>query len=99
MPGWEAFRFPKAGGRLDSFGLYRGPVEQDRELAPQDEQKRGHALTSTTRFEPGDRIYLACRYRGTDIVLSRPLPAGLRQCTAHFDETKPAAADAAITCR
>lgn len=98
IQGWTAER-TAAPNRLTSYGFYDGPVAQEAELAPSSTHKQGRVTTEQWRFDPPHgRIYLACRYAGTDFVLSQPLPAGVHACTAKSDSMKPQAADDVIAC-
>ena len=99
VPGWEAGRDPSPN-RLDSYGFYDGPIAEMAELKPDRSQKRGHLTTEEWRFiQPQGRIYVACRYQGTDYRLSRPLPLGTHACSARSDDMKPQTAEDVITCR
>ncbi|WP_425228164.1 STY0301 family protein [Sphingomonas sp.] len=99
VAGWESVRSPR-GGRLDSFGFYDGPVAEEAELAPTGSRRAGRLTTASWTFAGHVKpIYFACRYQGTDIVLSRPVVAAARGCTVTTDTMHPAARDAAISCR
>ncbi|WP_442681597.1 STY0301 family protein [Sphingomonas sp. ASY06-1R] len=99
VPNWESYRSTK-GRQLNSFGFYDGPVAGDAELAPSDGTKRDKIKTSIYSFEGHlQPIHFACRYRGTDIILSRPLPARIRQCSIRSNATQARISDSVVTCR
>lgn len=99
VAGWTLDRSPKSNGRLSHTSFYAGPVAGDAQLRPTGGGKRGRITTAINDFSAGDAIYFACFYQGTDMVLSKPLPRRIRQCTSVSDEMKPAATDEVITCR
>lgn len=98
-PGWEAYHSLKGGGRLASTGFYLGPVAGDAELKPNGGRTRGNIVVEEHNFYGNQRIYFACRYQDTEMVLSRPLPLGIKRCTITSDTMKPAATDDVIVCR
>lgn len=97
-PGWEVQRSSKSNGRLSHAGFYSGPVVDDAQLRPNGGGKRGRITTNVHNFTGDGTIYFGCFYQGTDMVLSKALPAHIRQCTSTSDGTRPTA-DEVIICR
>lgn len=94
--GWTADRTGTAKP-LAEIGFFDGPVREQAQLAPSAETKRGTRRIATWTFTASERpLRMACFYRGTDIVLSRPLPA-VRQCTITSDAN--AAGPGSLACR
>lgn len=97
-PGWEVQRSSKSNGRLSRAGFYSGPVIENAQLRPNGGGRRGRITANVHNFTGDSTIYFGCFYQGTDVVLSKALPAHIRQCTSTSDGAKPAADDV-ITCR
>jgi len=72
--GWLGER-RDVGHLLDGVGFFSGPVAENAELAPSDAAGTRYDVTDT-----GVPVRLVCRYRGTDVMLARPVPKGARQC-------------------
>ncbi len=97
--GWTAERSASTKA-LSEIGFFDGPVANKVQLAPSGETGRGATRASVWSFTGTEReLRLACLYRGTDIVLTRPLPAGLRRCTVAIDPRSPVVRPEALSCR
>ncbi|SFS09681.1 STY0301 family protein [Sphingomonas jatrophae] len=83
---------------LAEIGFFEGAVTDKVQLAPSSEGK-GPRGVSTWRFTPRQPVRIACIYRGTDVVLSRPLPAGVRTCSITADPRSPIVRPDALSCR
>jgi hypothetical protein len=95
--GWSADRIG-AAKPLAEIGFFDGPVGEQVQLAPSSETKRGTRRISTWTFAATERpVRMACFYRGTDIVLSQPLPAAVRHCTITADSGTPG--PGSVACR
>lgn len=100
IAGWTVDRESIATGRLQGIGFYDGPVAGGASLRPTGGRTRGKISTTIHAFDGHiSPIYLACSYIGTDIVLSRQLPPGVKQCTITSDTMKPSAADDVVSCK
>lgn len=100
VPGWTFDRAKEATGRLEGMGFYDGPVAGEAQLRPNGGRTRGRITTSESDFAGHLKpIHLACSYIGTDIILSRPLPANVRRCTITRDAMKPSETDSVLVCR
>lgn len=100
VPGWTSDRASSATGRLASMGFYDGPVSEGAHLRPNGLRKRGQITVLESDFDGHLRpIHLGCSYVGTDIILSRPLPASVRRCTITRDAMKPSEVDSVLVCR
>lgn len=100
VPGWTIDQTSRAAGQLESVGFYDGPVSEQAQLRPNGGRTRGQITTVEHRFVGNVKpIHMACAYKGTDLVLSRPLPASVRMCTITSDRMMPSATDDSIVCR
>ena len=73
--------------RFASVTFYAGPPEQKASLANQGETHSKGRDYATWNFgsETGNRIWIACGYAGTNIVLSHPLAKGVSRCTVTYN--------------
>lgn len=99
VPGWEVVR-KVSRGRLAAFAFYDEPPKDGYELAPSGEQRRGARDVSTWTFEsPRGRPHLVCQYRDTDVVLVRPLPANVLQCSVAVGRVNANLTPQSLSCR
>jgi hypothetical protein len=61
---------------LDGADFSEGPPEQYRWLDPD----TGGAITDIWHFAGYKKVWISCRYKGTWLLLSKPLPASVSQC-------------------
>ena len=73
--------------RHASVTFYDGPPEQKASLVNQGETHSKGKDYATWNFgsDLGNRIWIACGYAGTNVVLSRPLAKGVSQCTVTYN--------------
>lgn len=79
-PGWTAERSAR-DAPLEAIALFDGPPARQVELAPAAGRRESGWQVAEWRFDRDTRPTLACRYRGTDIILTRALPVSVRACT------------------
>ncbi len=87
LTGWQASP-ANATHTFERLSIYNGRSGgKEFELAPDDEKKQGGQITQTWRLA-GYRdmnIFVRCRYRGTELVLSRDVPKRFDICVFTFD--------------
>ena len=72
--GWNEER-REVGHPLMGYGVFAGPAAQNGQLAPSPAGRYDlTGLVGEARF--------VCQYRGTDVTLTRLLPAGAQHCTS-----------------
>ena len=86
VPGWTAERGDR-GHALDGVSFFTGPVAERGELAPASSSASGDRFSFAGLREP---VRFVCRYRGTDVTLSRALPPGVKGCVVTSVHGKPA---------
>ena len=77
-----------AGHPFDRVSIYNGKQGgQEYELAPDDEKKVRGKVTQSWFLKDYRtmNIFLRCRYQGTEMVISRDIPANVQTCTFVFD--------------
>ena len=80
---WRTFN-EKMPHRLAAIGFYDGPPEENASLTSDSASKGG--ATETWRFGPNTkRIWIACSYASTDIVLTQELPEHTSECTVSYN--------------
>lgn len=85
-PGWIVHAQP-GQWRLQRATFYDGDPVGLATLVPDATHRNGQTETSTWRFgadgvaRDSAKVWLACLYRDATAVVTRPLPAGLHQCT------------------
>jgi hypothetical protein len=85
---------------LTGFGIFEGKIEDKVERAPTSSVAKGTTRTTTWRFEQATRpVVLACRYAGTSLVYSTPLPDTVRSCTLTSDTRRSVVSPDALRCR
>jgi hypothetical protein len=90
LPGQNTVTCPAttAGHPFDRVSIFNGKQGgQEYELAPDDEKKvRGRVTQSWFLKDYRTmNIFLRCRYQGTEMVISRDIPANVQTCTFAFD--------------
>lgn len=85
--GWSAQRLDIYQGALTTVLLSDGPPSQKVYLAPDQSTIEG-SRTSNVWVLGRDRsnVWLTCQYDGTDVVLTRRLPADIIECEAVYDD-------------
>jgi hypothetical protein len=83
--GWTASH-SEAVARLSGITFFDGPPEEKASLVYDSWVKRGGLAYGVWRFPAkGSRsIWLSCSYASTNIVLSKPLAAGVTECTVTY---------------
>lgn len=83
-PGWSV-GFDSMPHQLAGMTFFDGKPEEKASLAPDKQTAvNGHSVASWT-FGFSDRpIWVACRYAGTDVILSRELPKSTRMCSITY---------------
>jgi hypothetical protein len=92
--GWSA-KTTGHSTRLRHYGSISGfadPIDgQTASLKPNTHvvsSSNRHVSTSTWRFyKPSENFWAICTYPDTRIVLYKPLPAGIKQCSIELDES------------
>jgi hypothetical protein len=79
VPGWKA-SLDEAPHRLAHITFFDGPPEKRASLV----YDRFVRNVATWSFGPEQRIWLACAYSGTSVVLQRPLPPGTKACSVVY---------------
>ena len=77
-----------AGHPFDRISIYNGKQGgQEYELAPDDEKKVRAKVTQSWFLKDyrAMNIFLRCRYQGTEMVISKDIPANIQTCTFAFD--------------
>jgi hypothetical protein len=84
--GWTAGQ-DKSPIQLAGITFYDGPPEQEASLAYDSWTKRNGLAYAVWTFTPnsGQGTWLSCRYSGTNVVLSKKLPASTSKCTVSYD--------------
>jgi hypothetical protein len=87
--GWTAF-VDKVNARhwLMDVGFYDGPPV---EMVGLKQESEDDTLPATWTFEPrkeGRHIWQVCTYGDTSVMLSRPLPDGIKTCRATYEYQK-----------
>ena len=75
--------------RLSSFSISEGPPEKRVTLVYQNETRRKDQLILTWRFAASSEegFWISCSYSATTIVLNKPLPKGIKELRAFYDES------------
>jgi hypothetical protein len=86
LEGWSVF-FDSAPHRLSRVTFFDGPVEEQASLVPDEETKLAKTRTAKWLLQPKPArpYWLACYYSGTSLALTRPLPAGLKECDVTYN--------------
>jgi hypothetical protein len=90
VSGWQV---GNATGRrkLERISIYNGTNgSREFELAPDDQKEERNRITQVWHLT-GYRsinIFLRCRYRGTQVVLSKDIPGSFKTCTFVFNSDK-----------
>lgn len=96
--GWEANRSLESN-RLSGVTFFDGPTVRQAQLIETTSRRRGATEVATWTFEGATApIYMACLYNGTDLIVSRVLPAGVKQCSVTTNLRDRTVADA-VACR
>ena len=77
-----------AGRPFDRVSIFNGKQGgQEYDLAPDDEKKVGTKVTQSWFLKDyrSMNIFLRCRYQGTEMVVSKDIPANIQTCTFAFD--------------
>jgi hypothetical protein len=77
-----------AGHPFDRVSIYNGKQGgQEYELAPDDEKKVRSKVTQSWSLKDYRtmNIFLRCRYQGTEVVITKDIPANIQTCTFAFD--------------
>ncbi len=77
-----------AGHPFDRVSIFNGKQGgQEYDLAPDDEKNVRGKITQTWFLKDYRtmNIFLRCRYQGTEMVISKDIPANLQTCTFKFD--------------
>jgi hypothetical protein len=90
LPGQNTITCPAttAGHPFDRVSIFNGKQGgQEYELAPDDEKKVREKVTQTWILKDyrSMNIFLRCRYQGTEMVISKDIPANVQTCTFAFD--------------
>lgn len=90
VSGWK-IADAKANRTFERISIYNGTNgASEFELAP-DDQKEEHGRVTQTWYLRGYRsmnMFLRCRYRDTQVVLSKDIPEGLEACVFAFTSDK-----------
>jgi hypothetical protein len=90
LQGQNSFTCPatNAGHPFDRVSIFNGKQGgQEYELAP-DDGKKVRARVTQSWFLKDYRtmnIFVRCRYQGTEMVISKDIPANIQTCTFAFD--------------
>jgi hypothetical protein len=84
--GWTAMD-EKMKHQLSDISFYDGPVSENASLAPDGGTKTQKTRTELWQLDSKSvrGYWLACRYSGTTLALTRPLPKGLTQCAVVYN--------------
>ena len=77
-----------AGHPIDRVSVFNGKQGgQEYDLAPDDEKKVGTKVTQSWFLKDYRtmNIFVRCRYQGTEMVISKDIPANIQTCTFAFD--------------
>lgn len=77
-----------AGHPFDRVSIFNGKQGgQEYELAPDDEKKVRVKVTQSWFLKDYRtmNVFVRCRYQGTEMVISKDVPANLQTCTFTFD--------------
>src|SRR5262245_52091693 len=73
--------------RLDQVTFFDGPPADLASLVYDDEATAEKEWTGIWHFEPNPRgFWIACAYSGTSVVLSRRLPAEVKECRVTYEK-------------
>ena len=83
VAGWEVFSDTEnAHYRLERVRFFYGTPERHADLAPDDEDNQGDSnFWSFVGTEP---LWQVCVYGNTSVMLSRPLPKGIKTCKVTY---------------
>jgi hypothetical protein len=85
VAGWSALQ-DDSPHILAGITFYDGRPEDKASLAPDSEKRLRGKIVSTWLFGQGPRpVWVACRYAGTSVVLTREAPKGLRTCSVIYN--------------
>ena len=74
---------------LDNVAFSMGVPDAAVILAPdQQTQVIKGQWTSTWHLQASQGVWFSCRYRGTRVVLSKSLPAGLQRCSVRYNRNR-----------
>ena len=102
--GWTLEGKPPATARkFERISLYNKDVQQEYDLAPDDEAKVEGRIVQIWGVD-GYRqlpLYLRCRYHGTETTISREIPAALKKCRFRFtlDKKGNIVGDSEVKCQ
>jgi hypothetical protein len=84
--GWTAMT-DETPHQLAGITLYDGTPQEKASLVYDDMKKVGAKQVASWSFAPssGRQTWIACSYSGTDIQLTRALPASTRSCEVTYD--------------
>ena len=84
--GWTAGQ-DKSPIQLSALTFYDGPPDQEASLAYDSWTKRSGLAYAVWHFTPnsGSGTWLSCHFAGTNVVLSKKLPASTSECTVTYD--------------
>jgi hypothetical protein len=103
VSGWQSAS-ATAKHKFERISIYNGKNGgQEYDLAPDDE-KQDHGRVTQVWHLTGYRtmnIFLRCRYAGTELVLSKDIPAHFQNCTLSFtmDKSGNIGGTSSFTCR
>ena len=71
--------------RLAAVTFFDGPPEEKASLVNDSERRAQGKQIATWRFGVKSHIWISCGYSGTNIVLSRALGDGTKQCMVTYN--------------
>ncbi len=73
---------------LSSVSISEGPPEDQATLVYDDETKNMGKIVATWKFDADskERYWISCRYSGTDIMVKKALPEGVRELRIFYDD-------------
>lgn len=86
LEGWTA-SVDKMTHQLSAVTFYDGPIEENASLVPDRDTSTQKTRSAFWQFDAKSKrgYWLACRYSGTSLALSRALPKGLTQCKVTYN--------------
>jgi hypothetical protein len=85
--GWTAQRLDIYQGALMTVLLSDGPPSEKAYLAPDQSTTEGSRTSNVWVLgRQMKNVWLTCQYDGTDVVLTRRLPADIIECEAVYDD-------------
>ncbi len=84
-PGWETGSTSRIAP-FERISIFDGPPAELADLAPSAVQRFGTHIAQSWNLADYTRskLYLVCRYHGTDVTFTRVLPPGVQSCSFSF---------------